>query len=176
MHYIFGTGLHLVHSSLHTVCCRVVLCLHHTLYILSRFAFCSFTVCTKFALGLHHTWICSCLDIVAECPVYCGSTVVSGGKVKRIDQFLLSPKLFGLVDVFMHKAQFWSFDNYMKRVSEDARLSFLDHVERTHKENRDDHEGTSALHARGILFESDAAIICLTCVCLLYTSPSPRDS
>ena len=90
--------------------------------------------------------------------MYCGSTVVSGGKVKRIDQFLLSPKLFGLADVFMHKAQFWSFDNYMKQVSEDARLSFLDHVERTHKENRDDHEGTSALHARGILFESDASL------------------
>ena len=123
-----------------------------------------YKVFCRFALCLHHTWICSCLDIVAEWPVYCGSTVVSGGKVKRIDQFLLSPKLFGLADVFMHKAQFWSFDNYMKRVLEDARLSFLDHVERTHKENRDDHEGTSALHARGILFESDAAIICLTCV------------
>ncbi len=90
--------------------------------------------------------------------MYCCSTVVSGGKLKRIDQFLLSPKLFGLVDVFMHKAQFWSFDNYMKRVSEDACLSFLDHVERTHTENREDHEGTSALHAYGILFESDASL------------------
>ena len=90
--------------------------------------------------------------------MYCGSMVVSGGKLKRIDPFLLLPKLFGLADVFMHKAQFWSFENYTKRVSEDDRMSFLDHVERTHKEKRDDHEGTSALHARGILFELDASL------------------
>ena len=52
MYHIFGTGLHLVHSSLHTVCSRFALCLHDTLYILNRFAFCSFTVCIKFAVGL----------------------------------------------------------------------------------------------------------------------------
>ncbi len=83
---------------------------------------------------------------------------MSGGKLKRIDQFLLSLRLFGLADVFMHKAHFWSFENYTQRVSENARLSYLDHVKRTHKENRKDHEGTSALHARGILFESDASL------------------
>jgi hypothetical protein len=37
-----------------------------------------------------------------------------------------------LLDYFMHKAPYWSVNNYEKRVDDGVRTGFLQHVEQVH--------------------------------------------
>ena len=57
--------------------------------------------------------------------------------------YWISPKLLGLLDYFMHKAPYWSVNNYEKRVDAPVRNTFLRHVENVHHENRDALAGVS---------------------------------
>ena len=57
--------------------------------------------------------------------------------------FYISAKLLGLLDYFMHKAPYWSVNNYEKRVEAGVRRVFLRHVEGFHKENREELAGIS---------------------------------
>ncbi len=50
--------------------------------------------------------------------------------------YWLSPRLMSLLDYFMHKAPYWSVQNYEKRVDYGVRTAFLQHVEKVHVDNR----------------------------------------
>jgi hypothetical protein len=41
-----------------------------------------------------------------------------------------------LLDYFMHKAPYWSVQNYEKRVDYGVRTAFLQHVEKVYVDNR----------------------------------------
>jgi hypothetical protein len=58
------------------------------------------------------------------------------GKRVTVKVYWLSPRLMLLLDYFMHKAPYWSVQNYEKRVDDGVRTAFLQHVEQVHDENR----------------------------------------
>ena len=58
------------------------------------------------------------------------------GKRDTVKVYWLSPLLMSLLDYFMHKAPYWSVQNYEKRVDYGVCTAFLQHVEQVHDENR----------------------------------------
>jgi hypothetical protein len=50
--------------------------------------------------------------------------------------YWFSPRLCSLLDYFMHKAPYWSVNNYEQRVDEGVRTVFSKHVEKVHTDNR----------------------------------------
>ena len=49
-----------------------------------------------------------------------------------------------LLDYFMHKAPYWSVNNYEKRVDDGVRTAFLQHVEKDHAGHRSELTGMCA--------------------------------
>ncbi len=68
-------------------------------------------------------------------------TVIRKGKPESIKVNWLSPRLMSLLDYLMHKAPYWSVQNYEKRLKEDVRDSFMRHVFDVHTESREDLTG-----------------------------------
>ncbi len=62
---------------------------------------------------------------------------------KKAECIIFPQKLLGLLDYFMHKAPYWSVNNYEKRVEAGVCRVFLRHVEGFHKENREELAGIS---------------------------------
>ena len=58
------------------------------------------------------------------------------GQPEPVKVYWLSPRLMSLLDYFMHKAPYWSVNNYEKRVDVGVRTAFLRHVEQVHADNR----------------------------------------
>ena len=55
----------------------------------------------------------------------------------------ISPRLLSLLDYFLHKAPYWSVNNYEKRLSEGVREGFMQHVLKAHKESWEDLNGSN---------------------------------
>ena len=53
----------------------------------------------------------------------------------------ISPRLLSLLDYLMHKAPYWSVQNYEKRLDEDVRV--MQHVIGVHKDFRENLTGLS---------------------------------
>ncbi len=54
---------------------------------------------------------------------------------------MISPRLLSLVDYMLHKAPYWSIHKYENRVDESLRKAFVEHVEKSHRDNMDELEG-----------------------------------
>ena len=78
------------------------------------------------------------------------------GQREPVKVYWLSPRLMSLLDYFMHKAPYWSVNNYEKRVDDGVRTAFLKHVEKVHAEHRSELTGMCAPqhHGRCLLFLS----------------------
>ncbi len=54
----------------------------------------------------------------------------------------ISTRLLTLVDYMLHKAPYWSVHKYEDQVDESLRKAFIEHVEKSHRDNIDELEGT----------------------------------
>ena len=66
------------------------------------------------------------------------------GQPESVQVYWLSPRLMSLLDYFMHKAPYWSVNNYEKRVDDGVRTAFLQHVEQVHSGHRRELAGMCA--------------------------------
>ena len=64
------------------------------------------------------------------------------GKVQSIKVNYISSRLLSLLDYFLHKAPYWSVQNYEKRLSEGIREGFMRHVLQSHQDNREELNGS----------------------------------
>ena len=55
----------------------------------------------------------------------------------------ISPRLLSLLDYFLHKAPYWSVNNYEKRLNEGVRKGFMRHVLQSHKDSREELSGSN---------------------------------
>ena len=69
-------------------------------------------------------------------------TVEKKGKVQSIKVNYISSRLLSLLDYFLHKAPYWSVQNYEKRLSEGIREGFMRHVLQSHQDNREELNGS----------------------------------
>ena len=65
------------------------------------------------------------------------------GKVQLIKVNWFSSRLLSLLDYFLHKAPYWSVQNYEKRLSEGVREGFMRHVLQAHKDSWEDLQGSN---------------------------------
>ncbi len=65
------------------------------------------------------------------------------GKVQSIKVNWFSSRLLSLLDYFLHKAPYWSVQNYEKRLSEGVREGFMRHVLQAHKDSWEDFQGSN---------------------------------
>ena len=89
------------------------------------------------------------------------------GKLESNQVYWLSPRLMALLDYFMHKAPYWSVQNYEKRVDEGVRVAFLQHVERIHADNRSELAGLCVPLHHG---RHGCLVFCFQCVSLFDDS------
>ena len=55
----------------------------------------------------------------------------------------ISSRLLSLLDYFLHKAPYWSVNNYEKRLNEGVREGFMRHVLQAHKDSREELTGSN---------------------------------
>ena len=83
-----------------------------------------------------YTWFEFCLHLFR--------TVERKGKVESIKVHYISSRLLSLLDYFLHKAPYWSVQNYEKRLSEGIREGFMRHVLQSHKDNWEELNGSNS--------------------------------
>ena len=114
------------------------------------FAQCLIEGCEKFAvfhseftLELAYVRILfeDCQHLFQRSLYFVCRTVIRKGKQESIKVNWLSPRLMSLLDYLMHKAPYWSVQNYEKRLKEDVRDTFMRHVCKVHTESREDLTG-----------------------------------
>ncbi len=54
---------------------------------------------------------------------------------------IISPRLLPLVDFMLRKEPYWSIHKYEDQVDESLRKAFVEHVEKSHRDNMDERQG-----------------------------------